>query len=65
MSTLATTTPPPETSAAQHVLQQSTGYIIAAALQVEVKLNIPDRLAAAPSASADMATAVGVKEKAL
>jgi hypothetical protein len=52
-------------AAAQQIMQLSTGYIASAALQIAVKLRIPDLLAAAPRTSADLARELGVNEDAL
>ena len=59
------TGPASRPSPAQHVLQLSTGYIVSAAIQVAVKLGVPDRLVAGPATTADLATGTGVKEDAL
>ena len=56
---------PPEVAAAQHILQMSTGYIVSAAVQVALKLEIADKLADGPRSSADLAKAAGVNEDAL
>jgi hypothetical protein len=48
--------------AAAQVLQLATGHILASALQVVVRLDIPDRLAGGPRTAADLAGDAGVQE---
>jgi hypothetical protein len=56
---------PPEAAATQHLLQIATGHVAAAALQVAVKLNVADHLAAGPRDVTELARAVGANEDAL
>jgi hypothetical protein len=53
---------PPEAAAAQHVIQIATGFIVSTALQVAVRLGIPDRLAKGPKSAAELAAEAGVQE---
>jgi hypothetical protein len=63
MSTVAPTREvPPEAAAAQLLNQLATGYMVSAALQVALKLGIPDRLAAGPRHVADLAREAGVND---
>ena len=55
----------PEAAAAQQIMQLTTGDIASTAMSLAVKLRIPDRLASAPRASADLATEAAVNEDAL
>jgi hypothetical protein len=52
-------------AAAQQVIQLSTGYVISSALNVVVKLGIPDRLAAGAKTAGALAHETGVNEDAL
>jgi hypothetical protein len=52
----------PEAAAAQLLNQVATGYMVSAALQVALKLEIPDRLAAGPRPVTDLARDAGVAE---
>ena len=66
MSTV--TNPPevsPETAAAQHLMQLSTGYIASTCVYLAVKLRIPDRLASAPRPVSDLARERRCNEDAL
>lgn len=56
---------PPEAAAAQHVIQLATGFIVSTALQVSVRLGIPDRLANGPKSAKELAAEAGVQEDAL
>ena len=58
-SALAT---PPEAAAIQLLTQLATGHIVASALQVALRLGIPDRLAQRPLTCAELARATGVRE---
>lgn len=49
----------------QHVLQLATGYIVSSVLNVAVKLNIADRLAAGPKTATELAAETGVNAGAL
>jgi len=60
-----TPAPPPEALAAQHVIQIATGYVVSSALQVAVRLGIPDRLAKGPRSAGELASEDGVQEDAL
>jgi hypothetical protein len=48
--------------AAQQTMQIATGYIVGAALQVAVKLEIADQIAAGVNSTADLARESGVEE---
>ena len=61
----STSAMPPEAAAAQLVMQVATGHLLASALQVVVRLGIPDRLADGPRAAAQLAADTGVREDAL
>jgi len=52
---------PPEAAAFQLVTQIGTGHFVAAALQVAVRLGIPDRLAGGPRSAEDLAGQAGVQ----
>lgn len=56
---------PPEAAAAQLVIQIATGHLVSSALQVVVRLGIPDRLANGPRTAAELAAETGVQEDAL
>jgi hypothetical protein len=56
---------PPEALAAQLVIQAASGHLVASALQVVVRLGIPDLLAAGPQDPAALATKTGTREDAL
>src|SRR5918992_1541213 len=56
---------PPQAAAAQFVIQLATGHIVASALQVVVRLGIPDSLARGPRTSTELAQAAGVPEDTL
>jgi hypothetical protein len=56
---------PPEVQATQLLYQLGTGYIVSAALQVALQLEIPDRLAAGPRTVADLARETGAHEDSL
>jgi hypothetical protein len=56
---------PPEAAAAQLLMQLGTGHVLASALQVAVRLGIPDRLADGPRAVADLARETHTSEDAL
>jgi len=58
-------TMPPEAAAAQLVIQVGTGHLLASALQVVVRLGIPDRLAGGARTVAQLAGDTGVREDAL
>jgi len=66
---MATATPDievsPEAAAAQLLNQAATGYMVSAALQVALKLEIADRLAAGPRAVSDLAREAGVGQDGL
>src|SRR4051812_35797004 len=55
----------PEVAASQLLNQVATGYMLSAALQVALKLEIADRLAAGPRPAADLAEEAGVREDGL
>src|SRR3954464_13521959 len=55
----------PEAAASQLLNQIATGYMVSAALQVVLKLEIADRLAAGPRSAADLAREAGVREDGL
>ena len=55
----------PEVAASQLLNQIATGYMLSAALQVALKLEIADRLAAGPRPAADLAREAGVREDGL
>src|SRR6188508_1727048 len=55
---------PPEAAAAQLVMQLGTGHFLASALQVVLRLAIPDRLADGPRTTADLARETEVQEDA-
>ncbi len=65
---MATVTNPPEvspeTAAAQHIMQLSTGYIASTCVYLAVKLRIPDLLET-PRSSSDLARELKVNEDAL
>jgi hypothetical protein len=65
MSTVHEVQLSPEAAAAQLLNQVATGYMVSAALQVALKLEIPDRLAAGPRSVADLAHEAGVHEDGL
>ncbi len=65
MSTTSAPPMPPEAAAAQLLTQIATGHIVASALQVAVRLGIPDRLAAGSRTAAELAADAGVNEDAL
>lgn len=56
---------PPEARAAQLLTQIGTGHLLASALQVVVRLGIPDRLASGPVSAARLAADTGVREDGL
>src|SRR6188508_1401920 len=56
---------PPEAAAAQLVMQLGSGHFLASALQVVLRLAIPDRLAAGPRTTAELAREAEVQEDAL
>jgi hypothetical protein len=56
---------PPEAAAAQLLNQLATGYMVSAALQVALKLEIPDRLAAGPRPVSELARDAGVRDDGL
>src|SRR5918992_5157617 len=56
---------PPQAAAAQFVIQLATGHIVASALQVVVRLGIPDSLARGPRTATELAQAAGVPEDTL
>jgi hypothetical protein len=64
MSTSAVATAPP-LAATQLLTQLATGHMVASALQVVLRLGIPDRLAGAPKTAADLARTAGVPEDGL
>ena len=55
----------PEAAAAQLLNQVATGYMVSAALQVALKLQIADRLVAGPRPVSDLARDAGVREDGL
>jgi hypothetical protein len=55
----------PDVAAAQLLNQVATGYMVSAALQVALKLEIADRLTAGPRSVADLAGEAGVREDGL
>src|SRR5688500_5713205 len=65
MSTAPTPELSPEAAASQLLTQVATGHILASALQVVVRLDIPGRLADGPRTAAELAAATGVQEDAL
>jgi hypothetical protein len=56
---------PAEAQAVQLLYQLGTGHMIAAAIQVVLRLEIPDRLAAGPRTAGELAGEAGVQEDAL
>jgi hypothetical protein len=56
---------PPQAAASQLVIQLATGHIVASALQVALRLGIPDRLANGSRTAAQLAGETGVREDAL
>lgn len=62
---MASTASAVETTAVEKVFQFTTGFIITSALNVIVKLGIPDRLASGPQTAGDLARATGAHEDAL
>jgi hypothetical protein len=52
----------PEAAATQVLFQLATGYMASAAMQVVLKLEIPDRLAAGPRPVSELAEETGVNE---
>jgi hypothetical protein len=56
---------PPQAAATQLLTQLATGHIVASALQVMLRLGIPDWLALGPRTSAELAHAAGVREDGL
>jgi hypothetical protein len=52
---------PPDPHVVQFLYQLGTGYMVAAALQTVLQLEIPDRLAEGPRSVADLAAETGVK----
>jgi hypothetical protein len=55
----------PQAAAAQLLTQLATGHIVASALQVMLRLGIPDWLARGPRTAAELAHAAGVREDGL
>jgi len=55
----------PEAAAAQLLNQVATGYMVSAALQVALKLEIADRLTAGPRPASELAAEAGVAEDGL
>src|SRR5436190_19815283 len=55
----------PEAAADQLLNQVATGYMVSAALQVALKLEIADRLAAGPRPVSELAREAGVAEDGL
>jgi O-methyltransferase domain len=64
MSTTATAVPP-QAAAAQLLTQLATGHIVASALQVVLRLGVPDWLARGPRTVAELSRAAGVREDGL
>lgn len=64
-ATSAPVMPAEAAEAAQLLTQVATGHIVASALQVAVRLGIPDRLAAGSRSAAELAGEAGVQEDAL
>ena len=64
MSTSATAVPP-QAAAAQLLTQLATGHIVASALQVVLRLGVPDWLARGPRTAAELSRAAGVREDGL
>ena len=64
MSTSATAVPP-QAAAAQLLTQLATGHIVASALQVVLRLGVPDWLARGPRTTGELARAAGVREDGL
>jgi hypothetical protein len=62
MSTATDTTATPGLSPPQRALHVGFGYVASAAMQVALKLEIPDRLAQGPRPVSDLARATGVQE---
>jgi hypothetical protein len=56
---------PPQAAAAQLLTQLATGHMVASALQVVLRLGIPDWLARGPRTAAELAHAAGVREDGL
>src|SRR5690348_2556142 len=56
---------PPEAAAQQSLFQIATGYMMSAALQTIMQLEIPERLAAGPRTVADLAAETDSNEDAL
>ena len=56
---------PPDPAAIQHVFQLITGYMVSAAVGAVARLGVPDRLAAGPRSTTDLARDVGANEDAL
>jgi hypothetical protein len=65
MSSAASSPDAPPEAGARLVMQVATGHILASALQVVVRLGIPDRLAGGPRTAAELAGDEGVQEDAL
>jgi hypothetical protein len=65
MSSTPSPNMPPEAAAAQLVTQLATGHFLASALQVVLRLGIPDRLADGPRTTAELARETKVQEDAL
>jgi hypothetical protein len=56
---------PPQAAAAQLLTQFATGHMVASAMQVVLRLGIPDWLARGPRTAAELAHAAGVREDGL
>jgi O-methyltransferase domain len=56
---------PPQAAAAQLLTQLATGHIVASALQVVLRLGVPDWLARGPRTVGELARAAGVREDGL
>jgi hypothetical protein len=56
---------PPHAAATQLLTQLATGHFVASALQVLLRLGIPDRLASGPQTAAELARDAGVREDGL
>jgi O-methyltransferase domain len=56
---------PPQAAAAQLLTQLATGHIVASALQVVLRLGVPDWLARGPRTAGELARAAGVREDGL
>jgi hypothetical protein len=65
MTTIDQPAVPPEAAAQQLLFQLATGYMLSAALQTVLQLDIPERLASGPRPVAELAADAGTHEDAL